>query len=86
MGTAVDEYFSSEVNIINGQVIKTEATTQYFNGSANQYNSNQQSLNSDHIVYNNTSNKNFSYYYSFSFSAFIKLLNLSPSNLNVSDL
>ncbi|CAF3965491.1 unnamed protein product [Rotaria sp. Silwood2] len=58
MGTAVDEYFSSEVNIINGQVIKTEPTTQYFNGSANQYNSNQQPFNIDHIVYNTTNVSN----------------------------
>ncbi|CAF3372187.1 unnamed protein product [Rotaria sp. Silwood1] len=58
MGTAVDEYFSSEVNIINGQVIKTEGVTQYFNGSANQYNSNQQPFNVDHIVYNNTNISN----------------------------
>jgi hypothetical protein len=55
MGTAVNEYFSSGVNIINGQVIKTENVTQYFNGSANQYNSNQQSLNFDNIAYNTTS-------------------------------
>ncbi|CAF1064453.1 unnamed protein product [Rotaria sordida] len=58
MGTAVDEYFSSEVNIINGQVIKTEAVTQYFNGNTNQYNSNQQPFNIEHIVYNTTNLSN----------------------------
>lgn len=55
MGTAADDYFSSEVNIINGQVIKIEGVTQYFNGTANQYNSNQQSVHIDQIVYNPTS-------------------------------
>ncbi|CAF4440072.1 unnamed protein product [Rotaria socialis] len=58
MGTAVDEYFSSEVNIINGQVIKTDGVTQYFNGTANQYNSNQQSVNVDHVVFNPTNVSN----------------------------
>ncbi|CAF4005403.1 unnamed protein product, partial [Rotaria magnacalcarata] len=58
MGTAVDEYFSSEVNIINGQVIKTDGVTQYFNGTANQYNSNQQSVNIDHVVFNPTNVSN----------------------------
>jgi hypothetical protein len=36
MGTAADEYFTSGVNITNGQVIKTEEVVQYFNGNANQ--------------------------------------------------
>jgi hypothetical protein len=31
MNTSADEYFNSEVNIINGQVIKTEGITQYVN-------------------------------------------------------
>ena len=44
MATTTDEYFSSGLNVTNGQVIKTEGTipttTQYFNGNANQFNSN----------------------------------------------
>jgi hypothetical protein len=36
MGTTTDEYFTSGVNITNGQVIKTEGVVQYFNGNANQ--------------------------------------------------
>ena len=62
MGTAVDEYFSSEVNIINGQVIKTDGVTQYFNGTVNQYNSNQQSVNIDHVVFNPTSKIIFEFF------------------------
>lgn len=55
MGTAVNEYFNSGANIINGQVIKTEGVTQYFNGNANQYNNNnQQAMNFDNVVYNPT--------------------------------
>ncbi|UJR10157.1 hypothetical protein I4U23_014373 [Adineta vaga] len=57
MGTTVNEYFSSGVNIINGQVIKTENVTQYFNGNTNQYNNNhsQQTINFDNnAVYNTT--------------------------------
>ena len=47
MATTTDEYFSSGLNVTNGQVIKTEGiipttTTQYFNGNANQFNTNQQ--------------------------------------------
>ncbi|CAF4331551.1 unnamed protein product, partial [Rotaria magnacalcarata] len=57
MATASDEYFSSGHNVTNGQVIKTEGviptTTQYFNGNANQFNSNQQqTFTFDNIVYN----------------------------------
>lgn len=61
MATATDEYFSSGLNVTNGQVIKTEGTipttTQYFNGNANQFNSNQQqqTFTFDNIVYNTTS-------------------------------
>ncbi|CAF1015065.1 unnamed protein product [Adineta steineri] len=54
MGTDVNEYFSSGVNIINGQVIKTENVPQYYNGNTNQYTSNPQTLNFDNIVYNTT--------------------------------
>jgi hypothetical protein len=36
MDTSADEYFNSGVNIINGQVIKTESITEYFDGNANQ--------------------------------------------------
>ncbi|CAF3367127.1 unnamed protein product [Rotaria socialis] len=57
MATAADEYFSAGHNVTNGQVIKTEGviptTTQYFNGNANQFNSNQQqTFTFDNIVYN----------------------------------
>ena len=62
MATAADDYFSSGLNVTNGQVIKTEGTipttTQYFNGNANQFNSNQQQQQTftfDNIVYNTTS-------------------------------
>jgi hypothetical protein len=64
MATTTDEYFSSGLNVTNGQVIKTEGTiptttttTQYFNGNANQFNSNQQqqTFTFDNIVYNTTS-------------------------------
>jgi hypothetical protein len=60
MATATDEYFSSGLNVTNGQVIKTEGTipttTQYFNGNANQFNTNQQqTFTFDNIVYNTTS-------------------------------
>jgi hypothetical protein len=61
MATATDEYFSSGLNVTNGQVIKAEGiiptTTQYFNGNANQFNSNQQqqTFTFDNIVYNTTS-------------------------------
>lgn len=60
MATATDDYFSSGLNVTNGQVIKTEGTipttTQYFNGNANQFNSNQQqTFTFDNIVYNTTS-------------------------------
>ena len=34
MGTATDEYFTSGVNITNGQVIKTEEVVQYYNTNA----------------------------------------------------
>ncbi|CAF0862944.1 unnamed protein product [Adineta ricciae] len=59
MGTTVNEYFSSGVNIINGQVIKTENVTQYFNGNTNQYNTNnnnqqQQTVAFDNGIYNTT--------------------------------
>ncbi|CAF1185299.1 unnamed protein product [Rotaria sordida] len=57
MATTTDEYFSSGINVTNGQVIKTEGTipttTQYFNGNANQFNTNQQqTFTFDNIVYN----------------------------------
>ncbi|CAF3851990.1 unnamed protein product [Rotaria sp. Silwood2] len=57
MATTTDEYFSSGLNVTNGQVIKTEGTipttTQYFNGNANQFNTNQQqTFTFDNIVYN----------------------------------
>ncbi|UJR35881.1 hypothetical protein I4U23_028624 [Adineta vaga] len=57
MATTTDEYFSSGINVTNGQVIKAEGTipttTQYFNGNANQFNSNQQqTFTFDNIVYN----------------------------------
>lgn len=60
MATTADEYYSSGLNVTNGQVIKTEGTmqttTQYFNGNANQFNSNQQqqqqTFTFDNIVYN----------------------------------
>lgn len=60
MATAADDYFSSGMNVTNGQVIKSEAiiptTTQYFNGNANHFNTNhQQTFTFDNIVYN-TSN------------------------------
>jgi hypothetical protein len=60
MATTTDEYFSSGLNVTNGQVIKTEGTipttTQYFNGNGNQFNSNQQqTFTFDNIVYNTTS-------------------------------
>ena len=59
MGTTLNEYFSSGVNIINGQVIKTENVTQYFNGNTNQYNTNnnnqqQQTVAFDNVIYNTT--------------------------------
>ncbi|CAF0932025.1 unnamed protein product [Adineta steineri] len=59
MATTTDEYFRSGLNVTNGQVIKTEGTipttTQYFNGNANQFNSNQQqTFTFDNIVYNTT--------------------------------
>ena len=38
----MDEYFGSGVHLAHGQVIKTEGTTAFFNGNANQFNSNQQ--------------------------------------------
>ena len=57
MATATDDYFSSGMNVTNGQVIKSEAiiptTTQYFNGNGNQFNTNhQQTFTFDNIVYN----------------------------------
>lgn len=62
MATAADDYFSSGLNVTNGQVIKTEGviptTAQYFNGNANQFNTNQQqpqTFTFDNIVYNTTS-------------------------------
>ena len=63
MATTTDEYFSSGLNVTNGQVIKTDGTipttTQYFNGNANQFNANQQqqqqTFTFDNIVYNTTS-------------------------------
>lgn len=63
MATAADEYFSSGLNVTNGQVIKTEGsiptTTQYYNENTNQFNSNpqQQTFTFDNIVYNTTSKK-----------------------------
>lgn len=63
MATTTDEYFSSGLNVTNGQVIKTDGsiptTTQYFNGNANQFNTNQQqqqqqTFTFDNIVYNTT--------------------------------
>lgn len=60
MATTTDEYFSSGLNVTNGQVIKAEGTipttTQYFNGNANQFNTNQQqTFTFDNIVYNTSS-------------------------------
>jgi len=58
MATSTDEYFPSGINLINEQVIKSEcslpATIQYFNGNANQLNSNNhhQTFTFDNIVYN----------------------------------
>ena len=63
MATAADEYFSSGLNVTNGQVIKTEGTipttTQYYNENTNQFNTNQQpqTFTFDNIVYNTTSKK-----------------------------
>jgi hypothetical protein len=64
MATTTDEYFSSGLNVTNGQVIKKEGTipttTQYFNGNANQFNTNQQqTFTFDNIVYNTTSKIDF---------------------------
>ena len=64
MATATDEYFSSGLNVTNGQVIKAEGIipnpTQYFNGNGTQFNTNQQQQQTftfDNIVYNTTSKR-----------------------------
>ena len=56
MDTVTDDYFSSGAQLTHGQVIKTEGTTSYFNGNANQYNSNQpqQTFTYENVVYNTT--------------------------------
>lgn len=57
-----DEFYNSTINLANAQVIKTESTLpntiQYFNGNANQFNSNnqQQTFTFDNIVYNTGKN------------------------------
>jgi hypothetical protein len=63
MGTSMDDYFGSGVHLTHGQVIKTEGTTAFFNGNANQYNSNQQPTQTfpfDNHAHNSTSRRNHS--------------------------
>lgn len=59
MGTSTDDYFTSEIHLAHGQVIKTEGATAFFNGNANQYNSNQQqTFQFDNHLQNSTATTN----------------------------